>query len=213
MNGPTIILAGSGPSLDVAAIMGDDEPVAAISTAIRCFERCPPYYWVFVDKPNPQYGHDNGEWALRDPHIAKITIDQHHTLPNMYPSVILHRYNNNEEDVGRTFLDGKPGLLRACHRSILFATQCFAASGWKRIVYAGCDFETTLDRPYAHDGKLRNHNAMLDHNAGHARTVECLRAWQPIARRHGVEFLSASPGPINDFMEPYQWTTATSSRN
>lgn len=201
MTQKSIILACSGPSLRAVDVESTRIPIAAVSTAIRCFER--PEFWIFVDRPNPHYGSDRGNKYLNDPAIKKVTQEKLRNKMPAYPNLHFVGYNSNGEDEGRSFMDGKAKLLRTCHRSSLFAVQWLIRQGFTRLIFAGVDLKTDPEDPYAYDATLAP-NVAREFNSQHLKELDYLRQWTPQAAMNGITFLSWSPGsPINEFMPAF----------
>lgn len=203
----SVILACSGPCLRDVDVKGAGLPIAAISTAIRCFTR--PEFWIFIDRPNPHYGPDRGALYLNDPSIKKITQERLRQKMPAYPNLHFVPYNSNGEDEGRSFMDGKAKLLRTCHRSSLFAVQWLIRQGFTKLIFAGVNLNSDPTDPYAYDATMAE-NIAREANHQHLKELEYLRQWTPLAAMNGITFLSWSPGsPINEFMPLFDQKEAT----
>jgi len=210
-NDPTIILACSGPALRDIDLAAQPHPICAISTAIQFLPR--PHYWAFVDRPNREYGPDEGWEIMADQFVRKVcpAYIRDKTHRHIVRNITYVPYSDGLDARQRRFLDGGPALLRMTHKSILFAVQWFALNGWTRLVFAGCNLLTDIVDPYCWEVRRTVSQQKVDQqNTDHRQIAAILREWQPIARQRGIEFLSWTPdSPINDFMEPFMVTAET----
>lgn len=201
----TVLVVCSGPSLNKSLMLErfGDIPWCAVSTAIQVFKL--PHYWVFNDRPSRDFGPDNGWSRIQDGAITKVSRYPWNKDLMGNPGMILVPYNSNREDVGRTFMDGKPSYLRRLNRSILLAVQFLCREGFTTLIFAGVDHKATVDVQYCHGGSRRLKDERLNRiNSDHVLELQILREWCEVAKSKGIRFLSATPepAPINQFMPP-----------
>lgn len=214
----SVILAASGPSLNTDKLAETTLPIAAISTAVRVL----PFanFWFFIDPPNLNYGPDRGMKFISDPYIRKICPSRRQNtalISAKHPNLECVEYSTSDEldaKNKRRFMDGKMPLLRTNHLSLPFAIQFLVMQGYTRLIFAGVDLNTNTKRPRVWGdfdeqsinkkknptGKMTVANAAFQQNK-HNRLFETLKAWAPIAKANGIEFLNWSPGSrLNQIM-------------
>lgn len=194
-----VILACSGPSLNVTAVRTSGLPIAAISTAIRCIPN--PEYWIFWDGRSSDY-RDEGDAAFANPAVMKIVRDKFRERHAHHPNVRFVRWNTGVPPV--PLFDKKQELVVPRARSIFVAIKWLVRRGFNELIFAGCDLRMTDASTYAHGAK-RTRREMLEANESMRREGESLAAWTAEAAKYGVRLLSWSPvSVINDFMPPYE---------
>ena len=122
----TVVVACSGPSLDVAEISRHPYPICAISTAIRSVPS--PAIWSFVDRLNAYHGPE-GAAALECREILKVVPSNRVKLlkANRRPDVRHAQRSNRRDDKAFTFMSQKQPLLSGHQQSVTFAVQSDAA--------------------------------------------------------------------------------------
>ena len=212
-----VIVCGSGPSLNKVPVREPGYPLAVISTAIRTITD--PDYWLLVDMISINTPHgEQGMEAAKDPDVRKIVPASRKKLWEAYPNVeTVEQTPEGPKHGNRTFLDGKGGVVSGqnLHRSMLFAIQVLSAR-FDTLIFAGCDMGTSPSGVLYSHGFVY-HERTRPHKRGrsrinsitHALEMEMRRwvEWAPIARAKGVTWLSWTPdSPINNILEPFQWT-------
>jgi hypothetical protein len=212
--GDTVILACSGPQLNDVDIWAPGLPVAAVSTAIRSphFDDRKPDYWVLVDNINQNHDLERGHEYAADPEVIKACPVNRLKKTRKYPSYYYARRKARSNDKGHKYGANRETLLSGANQSVLFAAQWLPLmAGYTRVVFAGCDLADTGGKQHCHprQRKARDRQKHLKNlNLVH----DILQRWTADAAELGISFLSWTPeSRINDFMEPYQWTSITSS--
>lgn len=138
-----------------------------------------PRYWFLLDNlVNPAFG-DIGQAALEAPEVEKVTLiirePEAKDLPNM------------------TYWAPPRGARYMKKGSITFAMAWLVLHGYTRLIFAGCDMSTG----YCHKETTPEKDIQMRRFHG-----KLLPAMQQIVEENPrVEFISISPGPINQFME------------
>ena len=205
-----VIICGSGPSLTKVPYREPGYPLAAISTAIRAVPE--PDYWILVDRARDAHG-DAGQAALRNPEVKKVVPGDREKLFEKFPNVEVVRRFSAGAAPDREFMDGKDGVVTAINRSILFAVQVLARE-FDTLIFAGVDLKTTKQRSYCHDFEPPEKKRVVSMEKGLKLERDQLRRWAPIAKKHGVHWLSWTPGsPIEEFLEKFEWMSTQSCEN
>jgi len=197
-----IVLACSGPSLDVERLCKCELPVCAVSTAIRSLffeDDVSLRYWAVLDPLTEDHG-EEGLLALNHPHILKIISDHDQAKragmvhrdfkvpPRMsgaiQPDVLVFPFDRHDS----------PGWL-----SMNLGLWFLISQGYREIKIAGCD----LDNPneYCHGYREKPVTKPRWHAFDDAfKSLEYLTSSE-ILKDMGVTFRSWSPDSrINDLM-------------
>lgn len=205
-----VIVCAAGPSLLQVPYREPGYPLAVISTAIRVIPE--PDYWLLVDRVKTEHG-DEGMAAAKNPKVKKVVPGDREGVFRKFPNVETVKRFHPGAQTGREFMDGRPGVVTGCNRSMLFAVQ-WLAFHFDTLIFAGVDLSAPRGQPYAHDFQPPEKKRAVSMKKGLQMERDQLRQWAPIAAQRGVRWLSWSPGsPIEKFMESYKWKSTRSSEN
>ena len=203
----TVIMACSGPSLDLVDIWAPNVPVCAVSTVIRNrqFFAHRPEYWVLVDRINPNHG-PTGHSMGKATDVIKVSPEARRKTYGKWPAWEFAKRHGRTDDKKIPFGAGGK-LLCGGNQSSSFACQWLALeAGYSTVIFAGCDFSTDAGKEHCHD-RRRKPRERISQAKSLAIVLGMLRAWTVTASEMGITFMSGSPGsPLEDFMETYEWT-------
>ena len=208
----TVIMACSGPSLNLVDIWAPGLPVCAVSTVIRDkqFLIHRPEYWILVDRINPNHGPTAYSIAMAED-VVKVIPNGRAKIFSRFPNVMTTPRESRQKDRKLDFgTDGK--ILSGFNQSSSFACQWLSlAGGFTTVVFAGCDFRSGIGAEHCHNRRLQPRSRVRQ-----AKTLkmvaEHLRKWTATAQEMGITFLCGSPGSVlEDFMETYEWPMLTTS--
>jgi len=216
-----VIVCGSGPSLakvDVYAMQDHGIKICAVSTAIRYLYRptgkkCRsrhfigefpdrhPDYWCIVDNVHGPHG-EEGYMAAKDDRVKKVLPDNRKLMIDRFPGSNVELIRRKSCPPGK-FMDETPCLIKKINRSMPFAIEWLCKlTDHDVLIFAGVDLRIDPDKPYVHDGRLRNKVGSKDQQ--HSREFNIVKDWYPIAKDHGITWLCWCDGsPMNTYMEPF----------
>lgn len=208
----TVVLAGSGPSL--CEVDWGKMPIcriAAINKSIYSLPRID--FWFLVDgHPERIYPYVSGQ-LIESTHTAKCIPENKiegglkYLYENGQNVCTMKRSGGKGQDEimrkrGRSVMDGKAPLFYLENKTALFAVE-WLSMGYKRIIFAGVDLKFRTNKPHC-DGSPMTRNECHRTRTGLDEVFTWLSRMAPVARGRGIEFLSASPGRINDIMPRWE---------
>jgi hypothetical protein len=167
-----VVVCGWGPTLDDWDWKYDAD-YCAVSGVIYHMQRR-PLHWVAMDKPEYYHEHTDNPYIIKHVNIGHRCWDER---PNVWPWVVGNwpTPNLKPTDHGPSRLDWG---LYGVPSSMLAAVQILSQYGYRRMIFAGCDF-------------LLGYGDMIVHN---------LEVWKPHFEDAGIEwFVSDERSRMSSF--------------
>lgn len=217
-----VIVCGSGPSLakvDVYAMQDHGIPICAVSTAIRHLYKPPgrldksrhffggfperaPDYWCLVDNVHAAHGPE-GYMAAKDDRVKKVLPDNRKVMIDRFGGANTEFIRRKSCPPGKFMDDTSRCLIKRINRSMPFAIEWLCKlTEHDVLIFAGVDLRIDPEKPYVHDGRLKNKVGSKDQQ--HTREFNIVKEWYPIAQANGITWLCWCEGsPMNTYMEPF----------